>query len=446
VRYIVSSERAPTVAARAVAARNWTRLGDQIITWSTNGRGLGRAARRAGGLLLVTQVGRSFQHEHPEVRPILDHGRHLVVDGGEHALRPRTTVCWRVEPLPADRVVVDVSGVGARPVDRTTQDLLAQLSSASYQQDVVWLAGLTTRHSLSSGFTTAATWAAGRLASLGYAVTRTPVSVGSGQSENVIGERVGTGERKLVIATAHLDSVNLSGGPTAPAPGADDNASGSAAVLELARVFATGEWAHDLRVILFGGEEQGLHGSTQYVASLPPTERARIKAVLNMDMIATRNTPTPTVLLEGAAVSSGLIDDLAVAAATYTGLRVETSLSPFGSDHVPFIGAGIPAVLTIEGGDSANGNIHTANDVLAHLDYGFAHDILRMNLAAVAGWLGAVVPRRQPAGPVVASQPGHLDIFAVSASGRHLIHKSWDGSAWHPTVTGFDDLGGTVAG
>ncbi len=174
------------------------------------------------------------------------------------------------------------------------------------------------------------------------------------------------------------------------APGADDNASGAAGVLELGRLIASQTWQHDVRLILFGGEEEGLFGSKQYVAALPAAERARIRAVLNMDMIASKNTAVPTVMLEGAPVSSGQIDDLAAAAATYTGLKVETSLNPFASDHVPFINAGVPAVLTIEGADSANGHIHSANDTLNFLYWPLAAEILRMNAAALAGWLGFI--------------------------------------------------------
>jgi Zn-dependent M28 family amino/carboxypeptidase len=66
---------------------------------------------------------------------------------------------------------------------------------------------------------------------------------------------------------------------------------------------------------------------------------------------------------------------------------VETSLDPFASDHVPFIAAGLPAVLSIEGGDSANGHIHGPDDLPAHLDLDFALEILRMNAVALAGWL-----------------------------------------------------------
>jgi Zn-dependent M28 family amino/carboxypeptidase len=162
--------------------------------------------------------------------------------------------------------------------------------------------------------------------------------------------------------------------------------------------------------------------------------------VLNMDMIANKNSAVPTVLLEGATVSSSRMDDLATAAATYTGLKVETSLNPFASDHVPFINAGIPAVLTIEGADSANGHIHTATDTLNFLDWALAAEILRMNVAALAGWLEPISAetRPRPAGSVVAWGPDRLDVFAVGVDSA-MHHKAFDGT-WND----FESLGGVV--
>jgi Zn-dependent M28 family amino/carboxypeptidase len=93
------------------------------------------------------------------------------------------------------------------------------------------------------------------------------------------------------------------------------------------------------------------------------------------------------VLLEGAPLSQPLIDELAAAAGTYTSLTVQTSLHPFNSDHVPFIEASIPAVLTIEGTDGANHNIHTAGDTLDHIDYDLALQVVRMNVATTASAL-----------------------------------------------------------
>jgi hypothetical protein len=434
VRYLV----VPT--ADAVAAADSARFGDKTIHWVPADERLGRASRTAPGLLVVTQVGRTFQDEYPDVTPLLDHGRHLVISAADKPRR-KSTHCWRVESL-RPGLIVDSPTVSPARVDPGVANLLSQLSPTSYQADLTWFASLPTRHSLSASFTTAVDFAAARMVALGYGVTRTPISVGASHSENLIGDRPGSGPepRGLVVITAHLDSINIAGGPAATSPGADDNASGSAGVLELGRLIAGRSWQHDVRLILFGGEEEGLFGSKQYVAALPPAQRARIRAVLNMDMIATTNTAIPTVLLEGATVSSGQIADLATAAATYTGLKVETSLNPFASDHVPFINAGIPAVLTIEGADSANGHIHSANDMLNFIDWSLAAEILRMNAAALAGWLGtAPVARPRPSGSVVSWGPDRLDVFVVGAD-RALHHMVWNGANW----SDYESLGGVI--
>jgi Zn-dependent M28 family amino/carboxypeptidase len=180
----------------------------------------------------------------------------------------------------------------------------------------------------------------------------------------------------------------LQGGPAASAPGADDNASGSAGLLEIARAFRNHRSEHDLRFVHFGGEEQGLFGSKQYVSNLPASERARIQAVINMDMIGSLNSTSRSVLLEGASLSQRVIDGLNEAAATYTQLGIETSLNPFASDHVPFINASLPAVLTIEGADNTNSTVHSSNDTIDRIDYDLALEILRMNAAFTASEVG----------------------------------------------------------
>lgn len=409
-------------------ARSTIRFGDQVFEWDEG------ATARTGRPVVVTQVGRSFQQQHPDVPVLLDHGRHLVValpdlelphvsltdleEGTAEAEAAPVHPDWRVDPMPeGSTVVVHRPEAVARAIDPVTAELLAALSQASFEGTLAFLAGLPTRHSLGAGFRAAADHVAELLTDRGYAVSRPAITVGSGSSSTVIGDLAGSGEgsRGVVLVTAHLDSINLAGGPSAPAPGADDNGSGSAGVLEMARVLAGRSWRHDLRVILFGGEEQGLHGSRQYVHGLPGAERARIRAVLNLDMVGSLNTAAPTVLLEGAPRSAALINDLATAAATATGLTVETSLNPFASDHVPFLDAGIPAVLTIEGADSANGNIHSADDTLDTVDPALAMEILRMDVAALVGWLEPVDAAPRPAGSVVSWGPGRLDVFGIGA-------------------------------
>jgi len=319
----------------------------------------------------------------------VDKGRYLVVDldPGDHSViaGPHAS-CYTVRPLPPDTVVFDQRAAGSR---RTTAaagaDVPADgLSRAAFEDDVGRLARLRTRHSGSAEFLAALQWAEVRLADLGYATHLQTVPVPGGTTRNLIADSSGDGEdRELVLVTAHLDSVNNQGAAAA-APGADDNASGSAGVLAIGRALAGRSSRHDLRLILFGGEEQGLFGSRHYVSGLDADERSRISAVVNMDMIACQNNSEATVLLEGGPASRVMIEALAEAAQAHTSLAVQTSLNPFNSDHVPFLDLGIPAVLTIEGTDSANDRVHTDRDTLETLDINLALEILRMNVMFVA--------------------------------------------------------------
>jgi Zn-dependent M28 family amino/carboxypeptidase len=251
----------------------------------------------------------------------------------------------------------------------------------------------TYRHSTSDHYANVAAWARDQLEDMGYVTHLEDIMVDGGPSWNVIADREGGAarERGVVLVTAHLDSININGGSAAPAPGADDNGSGSAGLLDISRAFRDHRGENDLRFILFGGEEEGLFGSKRYVSDLPAEERSRIQAVVNMDMIGALNAPTRSVLIEGAPLSQRVMDSLGEAAMTYTQLAVETSLRPFASDHVTFIEAEIPAVLTIEGADSTNGNVHSEADTMDHVTYDFAVEILRMNVAFVASEVGMTI-------------------------------------------------------
>jgi Peptidase family M28 len=385
---------------------SWVRFGDRLLLVASNAQ-WGSVATQAvrGGfrleeypsdvnaadLYLVVQKGRLFQQQYPDVPVLLDKGRYLAVklSPEERAkVDTKRSSCFGICPLPANTVVFDVRprpSAREAPVD-WIQDLVDEVTRTTLESSLTHLASFPTRLSTSAHYLDAAEWCRGQLETLGYSARLETIAVGNATSRNVIATKSGSGPgtRELILLVAHLDSVNTLGGPDAPAPGADDNGSGSAGLLELARILAPHQFVQDIEFVLFGGEEQGLLGSMHYVNSLPMEERARIRAVINMDMIGTLNTPAPTVLLEGASVSQSVIDDLANAAATYTSLTVETSLSPFASDHVPFIDAGLPAVLTIEGADSVNTNIHTANDTLVHINYDLAMEILKMNVAFIA--------------------------------------------------------------
>lgn len=397
----------PTDAAsRSVlpAGRDWVRLGDDLLFVGDGPEPSGRVLRRhpqavrREDLHVVTQVGAVFERAHPEVPIVAHKGRYLVVEmePARAAALGRDAHDFAIRPLEGGSAVFETR---SRDAARTTprpavQALVGRLDGAQVEATLTTLVSFPTRLSTSAGFRGAARAARALLDALGYATRTESVTVGGKRSQNVVADLAGpvSADRGLVVVVAHLDSVNHADGPAGSAPGADDNASGTAGLLEMARVLAGHGGRHDLRLVLFGGEEQGLFGSRHHVARLSAADRARIRAVVNMDMVGTRNTPAPTVLLEGAPAAQAVIDGLAEAAAAHTGLAVQTSLQPFNSDHVPFLDAGIPAVLTIEGADSSNHAVHTAGDTLDRVDRALLLEILRMNVGFVAAALGVGEP------------------------------------------------------
>ena len=385
----------------------WAQFGDEVLLYTDEPRWEELVEREGWSFLqprehqvsverehmhVVVQNGRLFQQEHPDVRVLLDRGRFLLVELDPKRARrldEENETCYGVLPLKENQIVFDVHEPTAA---RTTpvawiQDLVDKVAHPTLEADLTHLVSFLTRHSTSTHYAEAATWARDQLEAMNYETRAQDITLNGSASRNIIADKLGssTGTRNVVLVTAHLDSINLRGGPAASAPGADDNGSGSAGLLAMARAFKDHRGMHDLRFVLFGGEEQGLFGSKQYVAGLSASERAKIQAVINMDMIGSLNSPAPSsVLLEGASLSQSVIDGLNEAAATYTQLTVQTSLQSANSDHVPFIRAGLPAVLTIEGADHTNGTVHSKEDTIDRIDYDLAMEILRMNVAFTA--------------------------------------------------------------
>jgi Zn-dependent M28 family amino/carboxypeptidase len=108
------------------------------------------------------------------------------------------------------------------------------------------------------------------------------VSVVNKPQRNVIAELPGRKNDNVVMAGAHLDSVPAG-------PGINDNGSGSAVLLELAQQLGNFKPDNTLRFAWWGGEEEGLLGSTAYVEDLSQAERDRIALYLNFDMVGSPN-------------------------------------------------------------------------------------------------------------------------------------------------------------
>ena len=163
------------------------------------------------------------------------------------------------------------------------------------------------------------------------------------QSLNVIAKKKpknSTGNEKAVIVSSHYDSV-------AGAPGANDNASGTGLVLELARAFQNVETDKEIRFIAFGSEEMGLIGSEHYVDNLSKQERERILGVFNADMVATNYDKAKNLYAMTPDGSTNLVTDATLNAAKQLNNDLVLQGKFGSSDHVPFVYAGIPAALFI---------------------------------------------------------------------------------------------------
>jgi Zn-dependent M28 family amino/carboxypeptidase len=240
-----------------------------------------------------------------------------------------------------------------------------------------------------------------RFESLGYTVTTHDVADPRFPTSNVIAELRGT-ERpdEVVVVGAHYDAYYS---------GADDNSSGVAAMLEMARLASGRRFARTLRFVGFDLEELGLVGSTRYVQVLPSE---KIVASLVFDCIGYRDpTPGAQLGLPGfpipdtgdflAAIaneqSGPRLEELYVMGSRMgndlvRGVRVpEDGTGPatgnlMRSDHAPFWLAGQSALFLTDTANFRNPHYHKDTDVPSTLDPDFLADVTRLSAAALAFW------------------------------------------------------------
>lgn len=159
------------------------------------------------------------------------------------------------------------------------------------------------------------------------------------QAESVLAQTSRGDPGRVVMLGAHLDSV-MDG------PGINDNGSGVAMLLELARWLASRETEATVRFAFWAGEEEGLYGSRDYAAALVDDERDALEAYLDLDMMASPNfvryvmadAPAVPEIAEG----NARIQDLFTTYFEELGQEVEPIDTGGGADHGPFAAAGIP--------------------------------------------------------------------------------------------------------
>ncbi len=317
--------------------------------------------------------------------------------------------------------------------------------------DVTTLVGFGTRHTLSAtddpvrGIGAAQDWAAGEFATISAACggcleVFLPAQFFTGNRipngvtiRNVVAFQPGS-ERpnEVVIVMAHLDSrASDVMDATSDAPGANDNASGSALVLEAARVLSQQRYPTSVVYALLSGEEQGLYGG-QLLADYARDQGWTVKVVLNNDIVGgscgsdgTCDAAHVRVFSEGTRADaddaaralmrsrggdndspsrnlSRWVAAVADAGAEEFAVRLVSRADRMGrgGDHIPFQMAGFPAIrfsVAIEDYQHQHQDLRVENgitygDTVDEMDFGYLASVTRLNTAAIAGLARAPRP------------------------------------------------------
>ena len=305
----------------------------------------------------------------------------------------RTAALTPADALPA------VSALLPRVSEARLNEIVADLSGARPTVIGGAAATIATRYTFAADMTRAEAYVRQHYTTLGLAPVTLPWSYSSYSGRNIVADIRGLVHPERVwLVGGHLDSISEASYTTAP--GADDNATGSAATLLLAEVLAGQRFADTIRFVHFTGEEQGMWGSKAYVRDLQAAG-AQVMGYVDLDMIGWDGDGDRTVELHSGTgtLSISLANAFISANGRYgQGLHVElkqNTASRF-SDHSSFWDTGYGAFLTIENfyddtiPRDRNPWYHSSGDTLARVDLNYVARSARTTLATMAEFAGIV--------------------------------------------------------
>jgi len=305
---------------------------------------------------------------------------------------------YQIAQSPSD-VIPAVSALLPQVSEARLNEIIADLSGARPALIGGAATTITTRYTFAAGMTNAESYVRQRYTALGLTPVTLPWSYSSYSGRNIVADIRGVVHpERIWLVGGHLDSISET--PYSTAPGADDNATGSAAALLLAEVLAGQRFADTIRFVHFTGEEQGMWGSKAYVRDLQAAG-AQVMGYVDLDMIGWDGDGDRTVELHSgtASASIGLANAFIAANDRYgQGLRLELKQSTASrfSDHSSFWDTGYGAFLTIENfyddviPRDRNPWYHTSGDTLARVDLNYVARSARTALATMAELAGIV--------------------------------------------------------
>jgi hypothetical protein len=233
-----------------------------------------------------------------------------------------------------------------------------------------------------------------------------------GPARNVLGRLRGLDPSRTVVVGAHYDHLGLGGHGSLAAGqreihnGADDNASGTAAVLEMARLLlAAPRPPCDVVFALWSGEELGLLGS-EYWCENPTVPLASVTANLNLDMVGRADSNKLQVLAAGTAEPfAGWLAEAGAAAGLELVVSTSGNMMGGSSDHATFIKRKIPALHLFSG---LHADYHKPSDDTERFEAAGTAKVTDLSVDLVrrlcaAGKLAFVEPKADPNAKVVQS-------------------------------------------
>ena len=240
------------------------------------------------------------------------------------------------------------------------QYLLQQLEEYGYQGELAPFSYNISQTTLSERFRLARA-----LTGEAFFAAAFPGSQVDGRSQNVIGRQLDeVNKRDVLVLSAHYDS-------TADSLGVIDNASGVAVVLEAARLLAAEDLPFAVRIVFFGGEEEILIGSRQYVWDLGPEERGRILGNISVDTLA-YSAEQSFIVLSPLSLPQENAPTLASASPLAAAFLADSRVTPafqfsLVADHMSFAAAGIDSVNFGQSIDAVLGIINSPADTYSLL-------------------------------------------------------------------------------
>lgn len=265
-------------------------------------------------------------------------------------------------------------------------NLVSQVSADSILFFIQSLQDFGTRYALADNRLDVATWIRDTFIRFGLDNAHLQEFEWSGSQYNVVAEITGSYyPEDYIVIGGHHDAITYND-PFNFAPGADDNASGTAATLEIARVLMTADFQPkcSIRFVTFAAEEFGLYGSN-YNAQNSLQAEQNIRLMINHDMLANNNPGTTTVRLMP---YDGCWDQTFHAAYLtnmYTDLEaIYGALNSHSSDSYAYWSRGYPVIYFFETDFSPV--YHSDDDLVANLDPLYCAEVIKASLASAASF------------------------------------------------------------